>query len=484
MESLKRYLRMDKTKHIHFVGICGTANSAEAIAFKNIGYVVTGSDKGFFPPISTALQEAGVNFYAGWHPEKMVAKGNPDLVIYGVSSGSSNPETLYAKNHGIETLSEGEARGKYFRRENSIVSVGTWGKTTTSALIAHILKETGHHPSYVTGGLLQDGSPSAAVTESEWSVIEGDEYKSSPTDTTPKFIYCFPTHLLISGVSWDHADLYPTEDAYFAVFEDLVANIPASGLIVACIDHPGVRRVIGLAKARVVTYGKRSSADYRYVKVGESKSGLRFGILRGKEAFAVESQLLGNFQAENITGCFALAKEIGIPVKDILSNISSFQGIKRRLEKRLENDKITVIDDIAHSPEKAKTVLRDLRAIYGQAKIIAIFEPNIGSRIGESAVKYTDAFSSANSVIIPHLTKLKIDTTSNLKPLDGQDLVKLISRSHPDVHYIPDDTKLVSEILDSAAGQLIDQSTVTVIVFLGAHGFRGMIESTIQKLSS
>ena len=471
---------MSRLNHIHFVGICGVALSAEAIAFKNRGYKVTGSDKGFFPPVSTALEKAAVPFYAGWHPEKMVEHGRPDLVIAISYANEHNPEIAYARKHGIRVISDAEARGEFFAKENSIVPVGTWGKTTTSALLAHILKSSGLKPSYMSGGLLQSGEPAAELSDGNWSVLEGDEYKTSISDTRPKFVHCKPSHLLLSGISWDHADLYPTEDSYFAVFEELVGSIPETGLIVACVDHPGVRRVLGLAKAKVITYGKRTSADYRYVKVGESKSGLRFGILRGKEAFAVDSQLLGNFQAENITGCFALAKEIGIPVKDILSGISSFQGIKRRLEKRFESDRITIIDDIAHSPEKAKSALRDLHSIYKRAKIIAIFEPNIGSRTGEAAVKYTDAFSSADTVIIPRLTKLKSDPSGNLKPLDGPDLAKLISRSHSGVRYIENDDELVTELANISSLSLKH----TVIAFLGSHGFRGMIEATCLRLQS
>jgi UDP-N-acetylmuramate: L-alanyl-gamma-D-glutamyl-meso-diaminopimelate ligase len=466
-------------KRIHFVGICGVALSAEAIAFKNAGYQVSGSDKGFFPPVSVALEEAGIPFYAGWHPEKMVESGKPDLVVAISYANETNPEIAYARENSISIISDAEVRGRYFAKEKSIVSVGTWGKTTTSALMSHTLESAGMNPSYMIGGLLRGGRASAKLTDGNWSVLEGDEYKTSTTDLRPKFFHCNPTHILLSGVSWDHADLYPTEDAYFEVFEDLINSIPESGLIVACVDHPGVRRVIGLAKTRVVTYGKRTSADYRYVKVGESKNGLRFGILRGKEAFAIESKLLGNFQAENITGCFALAKELGVPVKDILSSISSFQGIKRRMEKRFENAKVTIIDDIAHSPEKAKSALRDIHSIYKRSHVVAVFEPNIGSRTGESAVKYTDAFSSADTVLIPRLTKLKTDSTGKLKPLEGPDLAKLIARSHSGIRYIENDEELVATLANLTSLS----PKHTVIAFLGSHGFRGMIEDTIARLS-
>src|SRR3989344_5576339 len=433
--------KLSKSSHIHFIGICGVATSALAIAFHKAGYKVTGSDKGFFPPVSTNLEKAGVEFYAGWHPEKM---GKPDLVVIGTASGSENPETAKARELSIPELSDAQVRGQYFTKQNAIVTAGTWGKTSSTALLAHILREAGKKPSYVVGGIPADLDP-AELGEGDWSVIEGDEYKSGPTDLKPKFAYLHPTYLLLSAVSWDHADVYPTEDAYFAVFEKLVEEVPESGLIVACVDHPGVRKVIGLAKCRVVRYGsprlrkgeagKRSTADYQYMQVGQSRDGLRFGICQGKVCYAAESQLLGNFQAENITGCFALAKEIGIEPKDILKAISSFGGIKRRLEKRFESEQVTVIDDIAHSPEKAKAVLHELRDVY-PGKIIAVFEPNSGGRSPEAATKYTDAFSGADTVIIPLLTQLKVDSTGKLKPIEGKDLADLIARGHSDVQYI------------------------------------------------
>ena len=498
-----------KPTSIHFVGICGVATSALAIAFHkavdsrgNKLYKVTGSDKGFFPPVSTNLEKAGIEFYAGWHPEKM---GTPDLVVVGTASGSENPETAKAHELGTMVRSDAQVRGQYFSKANAIVTAGTWGKTSSTALLTHILQEAGKQPSYVIGGIPAGLDPAALSPSTDsgqpdlsgWSVIEGDEYKSGPTDLKPKFAYLHPKFLLLSAVSWDHADVYPTEDAYFAVFEKLVEEVPETGLIVACVDHPGVRKVLGLAKCRVVRYGlpaqagKRSTADYQYMQVGQSRDGLRFGVCQGKTCFGVESQLLGSFQAENITGCFALAKEIGIEPKIILKAIASFGGIKRRLEKRFDSAQITVIDDIAHSPEKAKAVLHELRDVYS-GKIIAIFEPNIGGRSPEAATKYTDAFSGADTVIIPRLTQLKVArpagstmlTTRSSQPIEGKDLADLIARGHSDVQYIPNDNKLVEQVVNLAAGPLSDPSAGNVIAFLGSHGFRGMIEQVVERLSN
>jgi UDP-N-acetylmuramate: L-alanyl-gamma-D-glutamyl-meso-diaminopimelate ligase len=512
-------------KCIHIIGICGVATSALAIAFHKKGWIVTGSDKGFYPPVSTALEQAGIPFYAGWHPEKMAAMSTsnksgddakptlPDFVVIGTASGTQNPETVFAHEHNIPIKSDAEVRGEYFAKKHSIVCAGTWGKTSSTALLAHILSEAGMDPSYVIGGLPTSASadldqpfPAARLGDSEWSVIEGDEYKSSPTDNRPKFAYLHATHLLLTAVSWDHADLYPTEASYFKVFEKLIAEIPAGGLIIACNDHVKVMEMMKKSRANTkstvrpapwISYGKKNAsqkqtADYVYENISQSTDGLRFTITHkdkkkdGQEnSYDITSPMIGVYQAENITGCFALACEIGIPPKKVAQAISSFKGLKRRLEKRLDEEmpgshSITIFDDIAHSPEKAASVLANVRSIY-RGKIIAVFEPNIGGRQKEAVAKYDSAFKDADLVIIPRLTKLKINQDADAhaaaekQPLEGDELAASISKTHPHVEYIDNDKTLVEKIVATAqAGD--------VIVFLGSHGFRGMIEETIQKL--
>lgn len=456
-------------KHVHIVGICGVATSALASAFHKKGWKVTGSDKGFFPPASTQLEKLGIKFYAGWHPEKMIAEGTPDLVVIPTASGSQNPETLYVEEHKIPRASYTEVFRDYFIRENSIVCAGTWGKTSSTALLSFILTHAGLDPAYMFGGISLSHEMSAQITDSKWSVFEGDEYKSGPNDPTAKFFYYKPTHLLFTAVSWDHADLYPTEDDYFKAFEKLVNGIPENGLILANADNNGIARLLCDAKinCRLVRYGKVLSADYHYDSVVESKDGLTFTIIHNKDSYQITSPMLGEFQAENITGCFAMAREIGIPAEKIIEAIREFKGMKRRLEKRYEGD-ITVIDDIAHSPEKAASVLATLRKIYS-GKIYAVFEPNIGGRQREAVQKYDHAFKDADEVIIPRLTKLKVGEDGSKKPLEGYELTQVISKTHPKASYVDDDEKLVNRLAGIAKKD-------DVIVFLGSHGFRGMIE--------
>ena len=484
-------------KHIHVIGICGVATSALAIAFHQAGVKVTGSDKGFFPPVSTELEKHGISFYAGWHPEKMVADGIPDLVVVTTASGTQNPETLYAKEKGILSLGYTEVFGKYFIKEKSIVCTGTWGKTSSTALLSHILEQASLDPSYMFGGVSLSHESSAKITDSKWSIFEGDEYKSSPTDPTAKFFYYKPTHLLLSAVSWDHADLYPTEESYFNAFKKLISGIPDSGCIVANVQNTGVARTLGQTTGnqmsrKIISYGLGvlGASDYSYSDVQQKKDGLSLTISHAGKSYKVTSPMLGAFQAENITGCFAMAHEIGIAPEKILEAIGTFKGLKRRLEKRLdEKDStsgVTVFDDIAHSPEKAASVLKNLREIY-TGKIITVFEPNIGGRQRETAHKYDNAFKDADMVIIPRLSKLKVnkevETGSDspalveLSPMEGDELATIIKKTQPQTEYIDDDAKLVNHIVTTA-------KKGDCIVFLGSHGFRGMIEEVVKSLKS
>lgn len=463
-------------KHIHFIGICGVAMSALAIAFSKKGYTVTGSDAGFYPPVSTNLLAHKIPFYPGWHVDKMTKNGVPDLVVVGNVAGSTNPEWLYIQENNIPYMSYPEAIAEYFLGKNSIVCAGTYGKTTSSTLLAWILRNAKLDPSYMFGGVAVNEFDSASISDArEYSVLEGDEYKTSGWDNRPKFALYAPTHLLLTSVSWDHADVYPTEQSYFDAFKTLVEAIPKTGLLVACTEGKNMNVVLPSCKSKIIFYGKAKTANYHYRDVQQTEKGLYFDILHKKETYHVKTPILGDYNVENMVGCFAMAREIGIAAKIILESFASFRGLKRRLEKRLTTP-ITVIDDIAHSPAKASSLLETLRKTY-KGKIIAVFEPNTGNRQKEAIPQYDQAFKHADMVVIPRLTKLKIDANNPDKPLDGQDLAEVIKKTHPYVEYIEHDNHLVEYLRKNTTKN-------DVIGFLGSHGFRGMIEEIIQILKN
>lgn len=461
-------------KRVHFIGICGVAMSAVATALWQKGFKVTGSDAGFFPPISTHLTNLGIPYYSGWHPEKMIADGTPDFVVVGNAVSSQNPELIYVQKNAIPFKSFPEVTGEYLIQKNSIVVSGTYGKTTTSALLAHIFKHAGKKPSYMIGGLTQDGAPSAALDSGEWSIVEGDEYSTAKWDKRAKFFHYKPTHLLLTAVKWDHADLYPTEQEYFDAFKKLIDTVPQNGIIVGCIDTETLPRLLAETKRDYISYGKSKDALYRYENIKATPTGIAFDIVYHGKTYSIECPILGSYNAENITGAFAMAHSAGLTPGDVSDAIKSFHGMKRRLEKRYENN-VTVIDDIAHSPEKAKSVLSTLRSVYS-GMIVAVYEPNIGNRTPQSKPSYKDAFKDADTVVIPRLSKLKVDSENPEKTFDGDELAATIEESHKEVHYLENDEELVQFLTQA-------RSEGDVIAFLGSHGFRGMIEETVKKIA-
>lgn len=465
---------MTEIKHIHFIGICGVAMSALAIAFQKAGYKVTGSDAGFYPPVSTNLEKNNIDFYPGWHPEKMVCDGVPEFVVVGNVAGSTNPELIYVKEKGIPYYSYPEVVAKYFVKDNSIVCAGTYGKTTTSMLLSWILTQANLTPSYMTGGLcINDFSSAKLETESKWSVLEGDEYKTSGWDPRPKFSLYNPTHLLLTSVIWDHADVYPTEKSYIEAFRTLINNVPKTGKIIGCLDGKNIHELLSKVKTPMLLYGKTHGADYEYHDVQNTKKGMHFAIQHKDQVYRIKSPMLGEYMAENICACFAMAHQIGVPTDIIIKGIASFQGIKRRLEKRLSGS-VTVFDDIAHSPTKAIALLNTIRKIYDK-KIIVVFEPNIGNRKREAIPQYDNAFQKADMVFIPRLTKLKKNPNDSEPPMEGNELTKVISKTHPNVRFIEDDRELIQTLIENT-------SEGDVLLFLGSHGFRGMIEEVVLKL--
>jgi UDP-N-acetylmuramate-alanine ligase len=256
----------------------------------------------------------------------------------------------------------------------------------------------------------------------------------------------------------------------------------------------------------LISYGKDTCAAYRYQNVIHTKDGLSFDIIKNGQTFSITSPMLGVYNAENITACYAMASEIGIAPEKIIAAIAKFKGIKRRLEKRymgtIENSSIgntnqsnkaniTVLDCHAPTGEKARNTLRSIREIFPKPdRIIAVFEPNIGGRQRETLHLYEGAFDDADEIIIPRLTILKKDLSEKAEvPLDGQELAKIISKDLSETtpkiskktSYIEDDQALVSHIIAICkADTIID----VAIVFLGSHGFRGMIEDTIARLTS
>jgi UDP-N-acetylmuramate-alanine ligase len=333
-------------------------------------------------------------------------------------------------------------------------------------MLSYILLEAGMDPSYFTGAV--------SLSHETGALPIPNGASSKATSTRPQFgtrrpnFFTTPTHLLTHLCFMGSCRSLPHRKSYFDAFRKIVAEIPDSGLIVACADEKGIVKVLGNKKA--VTYGKKS-ADFIYHSISHTLQGLSFGIRYDDEEYKIESPMLGRFNVENITGAFAMAYSIGIPAEKIIAALKKFKGIKRRLEKRYEGE-VTIFDCHGPTAEKAASNLESLREVYS-GKIIAVYEPNTGSRQHANAYMYDDAFKNADSVIIPRLTKIKVDAGASEKAFEGKELAEVISKTHPHCRYIESDEELVATLRKEAEKSC-------VIAFIGSHGFRGMIEETIQ----
>ena len=389
-----------KPKRIHLIGVAGTGMGAMAGLLKSKGLDVQGSDTSFYPPIGPFLKRIGVRLFEGYSAQHLDPR--PDLVIIGNVVRKDNPEALEVLRQGIPYLSFPDALREFWLKDREVITIcGTHGKTTTSALCVSALREK--RPGFFVGGILKGLGRGFSEGCPPWFVIEGDEYDTAFFDKTPKFLHYNPKYVLLTSIEFDHADIYPDLDHVKDAFLRLMEIIPDDGLLVACVDSPVVREVIGACGAKVVTYGSREEADYRLGQVQVNRDRTHFSI-RKKCSCTIEASILlpGKHNALNATGVFALLCEIGIDHFEILEGLKEARGVKRRQEIVAEGHGITLIDDFAHHPTAVHETLLALRQRYrDKRRIIACFEPRTNtSRRGTFQSAYPSALSVADMVMV------------------------------------------------------------------------------------
>lgn len=428
-----------------------------AKSFKDLGWEVTGSDQEkVYPPVSTYLQNNNILYCKGYSAKNVPFEA--DLVVVGRSAllvDSSNPEYLKAKNLGLKTVSYPEVIGEFVVKENSIVIAGTYGKTTISALVAWILTCAKLNPSYMIGGIPLNLIDGVKITNTEWSVVEGDEIPSLFKTDPPKFMFYKPKYLLLTATKWDHPEIYKSEGQYKGAFIKLVELLPPDGLLVYAVDNVD-KQVIGKAKCRKVSY----SLDNPPVDNGN---------------IFIRTQLLGKPNLENIYGSFILCKELGIKEEVILKAIETFSGVKTRLEFLGKVDGRYLYWDFAQHPEKVKGSLTALKERYLNQRIICIYDPaTTGLKYKESLNWFKKAFDDADLVIIA-----KVNYISDISKEDrvtGPNLVKVFGRSEK-VVYMPINETIVRWVSENTKNE-------DVIVFMSSGGldFTELIENIKGKL--
>ena len=395
--------------HIHFVAVGGTGMGALAGLCKRRGIHVTGSDGKLYPPMSTKLDEWGIEVDEGFCAENVLER-SPDLVVIGNAVRADNPEAEAVLEHAVPHMSFPDALFELaLKRKRRIVVTGTHGKTTTTTMIASMLHHLERKPSFLVGGIPIEFGDSFCDGEGEEFVVEGDEYDTAFFDKTPKFLHYKPDVLVITSVEFDHADIYRDLDHVKSAFRELVAGLGDDSVIFAASDQPGVADVVSDAPCKVVSYGvdridAPSQADWRGSAVDVGSHGTAFqvtppgGLAR---AFTCAIRAPGRFNAENATAALAIAGHLGLSTLESAVALGRFEGVKRRMEVRGVARDVVIVDDFAHHPTAVRASVAAARQRFGDRQLNAVIE--LRSNTSRRAVfqdDYARAFEGADCVVV------------------------------------------------------------------------------------
>jgi UDP-N-acetylmuramate: L-alanyl-gamma-D-glutamyl-meso-diaminopimelate ligase len=373
---------MAENKHIHLIGICGTAMASLAGMLKQKGFQVTGSDAAAYPPMSDFLNDLGIPVAQPFHVKNLEPR--PDLVVIGNAISRGNVELEYVLDQRIPFCSLPQLlHDEFLKGKEVLVVAGTHGKTTTTSMLAWIFHSAGLEPSFLIGGIAENFGSSFRLGTGKYFILEGDEYDTAFFDKGPKFLHYFPDAIILTSVEFDHADIYKDLDAVETAFRRLVNLIPRRGRIIAFdgvagehTDSPSLERCLAKAFCPVERYGAGAAANWKVTNLRLDPGRTAWNVEHNGERWAeFEFALAGEYNVWNATAAAAMASSCGIPVDKIAAALRSFKSVKRRLEVKAQVHGITIIDDFAHHPTAIAGTLKALRARYPGSRLWAVLEP-------------------------------------------------------------------------------------------------------------
>ena len=373
---------MDGNKHIHLIGICGTAMASLAGLLKQRGFRVTGSDAAAYPPMSTFLEELGIPVAQPFDARNLDPV--PDLVVVGNAISRGNIELERVLDQRILFCSLPQLLHDEFLRGRAVLVVaGTHGKTTTTSMLAWIFHTAGMQPSFLIGGIAENFGSSFHLGQGKHFILEGDEYDTAFFDKGPKFLHYFPDAIILTSVEFDHADIYKDLDAVETAFKRLVNLIPHRGRVIAfdgatgdATESASLERCLSRAFSPVERYGSSATADWKITNLKLEAGKTSWTVLReNRPWFDFDFPLAGEYNVWNATAAAAMAFAYGISKEEISAALKTFKSVKRRLEVKAQVNGITIIDDFAHHPTAIAGTLKALRARYAGARLWAILEP-------------------------------------------------------------------------------------------------------------
>ncbi len=490
--------------HYHLIGICGTAMASLAGMLQARGHKVTGSDQNVYPPMSTQLEALGIEIMEGYKAENTDL--DRDITVVGNTIMRGNPELEEVLNRKLLYRSQAETvRDVFIRRgadalaharasaKRSLVVAGTHGKTTTTSLAAWMTEVGGLDPTFLVGGVVQNFGASFRVTDSDYFVIEGDEYDTAFFDKKPKFMSYLPEIAIVNNIEFDHADIYKDIDAIKWQFSRLMNLVPGNGRLICGIDSPVVGEVLASMEGKlfttVETFGLSEKAKWQARDIEFTAEGTRFKIFKRPEHedqisnikdqspwAEFRTKMIGEFNVRNCLAVIIAADAWGISTLKMQEAFDTFESVKRRMEVRGVERGVTVIDDFAHHPTAVDETLKALRQRYTNNRLIAVFEPRSrSSRLSVFEDQYKKAFSHADQVIIAGV----------FNPEDA--------KNYGDVLDVP---KLVSDIATTGkpATTLADADAIVahltpemregdVIAVMSNGGFGGIHDKLLEVLT-
>lgn len=409
-------------KNIHFSGICGTAMGAVASAMANKGYRVTGSDENVYPPMSTFLKKQDITITQGYSPDNI--PDDTDLVIIGNAMSRGNPEVEAVLERKLRYMSLPEAMKEFFLwgKKNYVVT-GTHGKTTTTSMLTWIMENSQLNPSFMIGGIARNLGCGGRFTDSDYCVLEGDEYDTAFFDKRSKFLHYLPQVVIINNIEMDHADIYNSVEEIKLSFKRLLRLIPSNGIVYLNADCPNCREVWDHAKTalrncvRIESVGLSEHADHRIANLDLRPDSSSFTL----DGEPYKIPMAGEFNVRNAAMAASAALHAGLTAQQIRAAFDTFQGIARRQEIRGVINGVTVIDDFAHHPTAITQAISGLRQLFPKSRLWVLFDPRSNTMIRNTLQKELGtALSTADFVALSSAVNFK-----RVKPEERLDLEAL-----------------------------------------------------------
>lgn len=457
-------------KSVHFIGIGGTAMASAAAALLDKGFAVTGSDQNVYEPMASFLAAKKITVSNGYDERNLAYR--PDLVVIGNAISRGNSEAEHVLDHKLRHCSLPELLREFFiRGRRSLVVSGTHGKTTTTSLLTWVFEHAGLNPSYLIGGIPNNFTQGARFTDSEWFIIEGDEYDTAFFDKRSKFIHYQPEVAIINNLEFDHADIFENLAAVQKTFSHFIRLVPRNGLLLGNGDDANLAPLLNVTHCPVKKFGLGDDNAVQAFNLRFGPTATEFEI----PSFKFHLNLVGELNVRNALAVVACAKHCGLSNKQIQGAFDTFKGIKRRMEVRGIAGGVTVIDDFGHHPTAIRETLRALRLKYPREKIWAVFEPRSNStRRNVFQDELAGAFADANAVVVSQVARL--EQLAPEERLDPRKLMLAIGAAGKPTAYLPDADAIVAHL-----GKAVQGGDVVVVFSNG--GFGGIHAKLLKRLA-